>query len=260
MARIRSVKPGFFASLDIAELTVATRLHFVGLWTYADDEGRGVDDPRLLKAALWPLDVDVTIEDVEAMQVELEGAGRIVRYEVGGRRYFEVANWHDHQKPNRPQGSKYPAPDNPDADRVSPHGSFTERSVSHHTVSDEECSQEGRGGERRGEDSCASGARESLAAAVVLACGMEHPREGTKPHQQLMAAVADLHAQSALPHEVPARARTYRQRFKDATLTPHAMAKHWPQLGPDTAKPHHPAPFDPTHGLRAAGLNPERVA
>ena len=107
---------------------------------------------------------------------------------------------------------------------------------------------EGRGGEGRGEDSCASGARESLAAAISTACHMEHPAKGTKPHQQLMAAVSDLHAQGALPHEVPARAREYRRRWPDATLTPHAMAKHWPQLAPEPPKV--PRTDDPAEARR----------
>ena len=56
MARIRSIKPEFFTSLTIADLTVEQRLTFIGLWTHVDDEGRCVDDSRLIKAAIWPLD------------------------------------------------------------------------------------------------------------------------------------------------------------------------------------------------------------
>lgn len=110
MARMRTLKPGFFTSLDIADLRRDTRLHFAGLWTYADDEGRGVDDARLLKAAIWPLDDDITADDIERMQDELAKHDRIVRYNVAGRMHFQVNRWHDHQKPNRPQESTLPAP------------------------------------------------------------------------------------------------------------------------------------------------------
>lgn len=118
MARIRSVKPTFATSEAIAALSVPARLHFILLWTYADDEGRGLDNARLLKGALWPLDDDITAGDVEDYQDELERAGRLVRYEVDGRSYFEICNFQEHQKPNRPQGSKLPPPP------------FTEHSVS----------------------------------------------------------------------------------------------------------------------------------
>ncbi len=113
MARIRSVKPGFFASLDIAELPRDTRLHFVGLWTYADDHGRGLDDARLIKAAVWPLDDDITADDVERMQDELAKHDRIVRYSAADRDYFQVCKWPEHQHPSKPQPSRSPPPPEP---------------------------------------------------------------------------------------------------------------------------------------------------
>lgn len=111
MARIRSVRPEFCTSLAIADLSLKTQLHFVRLWTHCDDEGRAVDDPRLLKGACWPLEDSISFKDIRAMQDELAEHGRIVRYEVDGRPYFEVVNWHEHQKPNRPVPSKLPARD-----------------------------------------------------------------------------------------------------------------------------------------------------
>ncbi len=132
MARIRSVKPGFFASLDIAELPRDTRLHFVGLWTYADDHGRGVDDARLIKAAVWPLDDDITADDVERMQDELAKHDRIIRYAHAGRLLFQVCGWDLHQHPNRPQESRYPGPH--DAGAVVPHGGRTEAARSTHVA------------------------------------------------------------------------------------------------------------------------------
>lgn len=111
MARIRSVKPEFCTSEAIAALPRDLRLHFIQLWTYADDYGRGKDEPRVIKGAIWPIDDDVTPEQVEAWQCALAAAGRIVRYTVDGRQFFEVVNWLEHQKPNRRTESKLPAPD-----------------------------------------------------------------------------------------------------------------------------------------------------
>lgn len=147
MPRIRSVKPGYFTSLDIAELEIATRLHFCGLWTYADDEGRGIDDARLIKAAVWPLDESVTTEDVDAMQSELAEKGRLIRYEHGGRRYFQVTKFTDHQKPNRPQESAHPAPEDPGSDVL------TEGAVNVHEQLSEGSPPERRGEEGRGGES-----------------------------------------------------------------------------------------------------------
>lgn len=111
MARIRSIKPGYNKSPDIAPiLSIPCRLHFALLWTYADDEGRGLDDPLNIKGELWPRDREVDEEQIEEWQEELALAGRIVRYENEGRRFFEVAGFRNHQKPNKPMSSALPAP------------------------------------------------------------------------------------------------------------------------------------------------------
>lgn len=106
MGRIRSIKPEFSHSEAIVALPRDVRLHFIQLWTYADDHGRGKDEPRVIKGAIWPLDDDVTPEMVEAWQCVLAEHGRIARYTVDGRQFFEIKNWHEHQKPNRRTDSK----------------------------------------------------------------------------------------------------------------------------------------------------------
>lgn len=111
MARIRSIKPGFCTSEPINELSIPCELHFVKLWTYCDDHGRALDNPKLIKAAIWPLRDEVTFASVEEWQAELEVNGRIIRYEVGGRRYFQVVNWTEHQKPQHPKDSDFPEAD-----------------------------------------------------------------------------------------------------------------------------------------------------
>lgn len=108
MARIRTIKPGFFTSEDVANLSLRARLTWIGLWTHADDAGRAKDNARLILAALWPLD-DVTVDDVEADLAELEKREHIVRYEVDGRRFIQVCGW-EHQRINRPSASPHPAP------------------------------------------------------------------------------------------------------------------------------------------------------
>jgi hypothetical protein len=109
MARIRSVKPEFFTSETIAALTVQARLTFIGLWTYADDAGRAIDNPKLLKAAVWPLDDDVTAGQVAGHLDEFERANLICRYSVDGKRYLHIVNWDEHQQPKNPSKPKYPA-------------------------------------------------------------------------------------------------------------------------------------------------------
>lgn len=105
MARIRSIKPAFCESEAIAALSVGCQLHFVKLWTYADDEGRGRDNARLIKGALWPLCDEVDVHQVEDWQAELARAGLIHRFQIGNRDHFEVVDWAGWQR--RPRCRSY---------------------------------------------------------------------------------------------------------------------------------------------------------
>lgn len=111
MARMRTLKPGFFTSEGLAPgHSFRARLLFAGLWTYCDDHGRGKDNARLIKADIFPLDDDVSPGAVDNDLDALALSGHVVRYTVGGARYLAVQNWHFHQSPNRPSESVIPAP------------------------------------------------------------------------------------------------------------------------------------------------------
>lgn len=144
MARIRTIKPSFFTSFAMSEHRHATRLTFIGLWTYVDDDGRAPDDPRLVKAAVWPLDDDISVAKVEKMLTQLADAGQILRYEVNDRRYLQVVQWKDHQRINRPTPSVHPAPLT-DLYEI-PQGPLTAHSLNGHGAS-----AEGSRGERNRE-------------------------------------------------------------------------------------------------------------
>lgn len=120
MARIRTIKPEFFTSLTLSRVSRDARLTFIGLWTFCDDEGRGRDEPRLLKAALWPLDDQVTANKVSEHLTELADAKLVQRYAIDGERYFEVRNWKEHQKIDRPRESTMPPPPSRRADDSDP--------------------------------------------------------------------------------------------------------------------------------------------
>ena len=58
--RARNVKPGFFVDSDLSEVDFASRLLFIGLWCYADREGRFEWKPKQIKASIFPYDkVDI---------------------------------------------------------------------------------------------------------------------------------------------------------------------------------------------------------
>lgn len=114
MPRIRNIKPEFFTSESVAELPLRTRLTWIGLWTHSDNFGRARDNVRAIKGAVWPLDDDVSIEDIEEDLRTLVEKRRLLRYEVDGKRYLMVTNWGEHQYGAFKGEPKHPEPvDNP---------------------------------------------------------------------------------------------------------------------------------------------------
>jgi hypothetical protein len=62
--RIRTIKPEFWTSADINSVSPLAQLLAVGLLNYADDDGYFDPNPRLIKAAIFPLRDNVTAETI----------------------------------------------------------------------------------------------------------------------------------------------------------------------------------------------------
>lgn len=71
----------------------------------------------------------------------------------------------------------------------------------------------------------------SLRNAILEACQLDPSKITSSALGAIDKAVRDLEAVEALPDEVPAATAVFRSRFPNATLTPLALAKHWPLLG-----------------------------
>jgi len=137
--RIRTIKPEFWSSEDIAALDYFDRLVFIGLWSMADDEGRLQGDARLIRSQLFPIDDHIGESSVRThgaltedslsihdTLMHLSNGGQITLYEgCNGRTYIQVTNFTEHQRINRPTASKYPAPTR---ENTITHGALTEDS------------------------------------------------------------------------------------------------------------------------------------
>lgn len=111
MARIRSIKPGFWTDEKLTQLPRDARLTFLGLISaMADDAGRCKGDVRLVKASVWPLDDDIDTVDITGHLERLVEAGRILLYQHGGAWYIQIVNWKRHQRIDKPRPSEYPEP------------------------------------------------------------------------------------------------------------------------------------------------------
>lgn len=113
--RIRTIKPEFWRSDDISALELSDRLLFIGLWSYVDDSGVGVDKLPHICADLFAADLE---RDPTEVYGRVRGGLRnlaerrlIVRYEVDGKSYLYVTNWKSHQRIDKPSKARYPLPD-----------------------------------------------------------------------------------------------------------------------------------------------------
>ena len=108
MARIRTIKPSLYSSLTVCRWPVPVRWTFAGLFTYVDDDGRGRDETRLIKAELYPLDDAMTPRRIEQHLAVISESGPLCRYTVCGNRLLHITSWREHQRINRPTPSKIP--------------------------------------------------------------------------------------------------------------------------------------------------------
>jgi len=105
MARIRTVKPEFWASEQIANCSRDTRLLFIGMWTFCDDSGIHPASSKRLKMQVFPAD-HIPDEQMKAWIAELLEQKLIEEYTVNGQVFWQVTGWR-HQLIKKPC-YKYP--------------------------------------------------------------------------------------------------------------------------------------------------------
>lgn len=120
MARSRNIKPGILKNEILGSADALYTILFEGLWMLADREGRLEDRPLRIRAEVFPYRDGA---DVDLMLSWLADHGFIVRYESAGRKYLEVVNFLEHQKPhpNEPD-SRIPPPPEPSGESPSTNG------------------------------------------------------------------------------------------------------------------------------------------
>lgn len=102
--RARNIKPGFFLNCDLSEVDFASRLLFIGLWCYADREGRFEWKPKQIKASIFPYD-NVNIEKLlsNLMSLHVIACNDGIGY---------IDNFKKHQNPH-PHEAKSVLPEKP---------------------------------------------------------------------------------------------------------------------------------------------------
>lgn len=157
MARIRTIKPDFWTNPKVVSVPPVTRLMFIGMWNYADDYGRLAYEPLSLKLKLFPNDPGISQADVRDMINDLCANDLIIIYSSNDKEYIEITGW-DHQKIDKRQASKLPAPFDSDSDirRLPPTPADLPRTLPTPDPVREGKGKEGKVEEKNLSDACAS--------------------------------------------------------------------------------------------------------
>ena len=166
MKRRRWLRPEFFTDEEVLALPIPARLTFLGLLMYADAFGRERLNGRLLKAAVWPLDDEITAEAVEEHLVLIDERGLIETYAAEGREYYQVT-WSLFIPDKDPAASEVPYPP-PAALSHARTPEMAQRDVSAEPAGAQRKEREGERGESEGGESASEGEREgSVGEAAV---------------------------------------------------------------------------------------------
>lgn len=116
--RIRTIKPEWRTDRRLNEAGIAARVLSVCLITMSDDHGRGHFREGVLAMECFEHEPDPSRTFREAF-AKLSG-WFLTTYEVRGERYWQIANWHSHQRVDKPRPSRLPAPSEADGSGEKP--------------------------------------------------------------------------------------------------------------------------------------------
>ena len=129
MARKRMIDPNIWQSEDFSKLSTLGKLVFIGLFSLADDEGRGRSNPVYLKSILFPYEEGIRSADIDKTLSEISSNMSVIFYSCDGSSYYSLYNWNIWQKIDRPTESKIPEYDEKTMQRL-----FDEHSTSSRRV------------------------------------------------------------------------------------------------------------------------------
>ncbi|MHB8928924.1 MAG: DnaD domain-containing protein [Bacillota bacterium] len=111
MPRQRFIWPDIWTDPTTGPLSDSEKVFFIGAFSNADDEGRLVAAPTVLKAMIWPYDTDKDHEAVLKIRDSVVAkCPNMVLYRVNGVEYLAFRRWTRRQHPKYPKPSIIPAP------------------------------------------------------------------------------------------------------------------------------------------------------
>lgn len=111
MARKRMIDPNIWNSEDFSKLSSFAKLIFIGLFSQADDEGRGKANPTYLKSILFPYEEAIRAADIKKTLSEIASTMSVTFYTHDEKEYYVLDSWDKFQTINKPTPSAIPLPE-----------------------------------------------------------------------------------------------------------------------------------------------------
>ncbi|MGI9569203.1 MAG: hypothetical protein ACR2PH_05585 [Desulfobulbia bacterium] len=101
------IKPEFWSSETLTNVSRDSRLLFIGLWNFCDDYGFCINSTRRILGDLFPLDDKVTEANIKKWLSELIAIKVIIPVEYNNKNLLYVNSWDEHQKVSHPSKRTY---------------------------------------------------------------------------------------------------------------------------------------------------------
>ena len=106
----RVIKESIWTSPNLNHLSWQAERHFYRLMPCPDDHGCCECTPAVIKGKCYPLQGDITIEQIEEWQRELESQSLLLRWLNGDRQYAIFPTFSKHQRIRSLHNRKTPVP------------------------------------------------------------------------------------------------------------------------------------------------------
>ena len=184
--RIRTIKPEFWQSEDLANVSDKAKLLAIGLLNISDDEGYLKAHPAVIKSQIFPF-IEESV-NIQGLLIELSNANYLTLLDGDdGKQYVLIDNFTKHQKVNRPTPSK-----------IRGTIEFTEISVSNHAQLTIGKERKGTGkGKEQGKESTLSDKSDAISVLTYL-----NESLGTKYKTTTVSHIQNINARLSEGHSI----------------------------------------------------------
>ena len=118
MARRRMIDPSIWQNEDFSKLSTLAKLVFIGLFSNADDEGRGRAKATFIKSVLFPYEEGMRAADIDKALSEIASKMSVTFYVHNDNEYYSLNKWSKWQKVEKPYPSSIKPYENTDCKAI----------------------------------------------------------------------------------------------------------------------------------------------